>query len=155
MNYTHYDFEGLWIATYQKITYLNAKMNGAGLDKSQLKEVTTSVFIAKVQKGIVRPNDEDDYDSPEPEVTPQINRNNGNGQSKTGTPASAKQIITIKGLLKNPKVNPQERQRIQGLLAEPEVDKTKASEILDYFLGESEKQGNQWIKTTEGVLAER
>jgi len=130
-------------------------MNGTGLDKSQLKEVTTSVFIAKVQKGIVRPNDEDDYDFPEPEEASQVNRNNGNGQSKTGTPASAKQIITIKGLLKNPKITPKERQRVQDLLAEPEVDKTKASEILDYFLGESEKQGNQWIKVTDGVLAER
>ena len=32
---------------------------------------------------------------------------------------------------------------------------TMASEVLDYFLGQSEKQGNQWIKVTEGVLAER
>ena len=154
MNYTHYDFEGLWLATYQKIMFLNGKMNGTGLDKSQLKEVTTSVFIAKVQKGIVRPNDEDDYDFPEPEEAPQVNGNNGNGQSKTGTPASPKQVITIKGLLKNPKVNPAEKQRINNLLA-GNLEKQAASDMLDYFYGKSEKQHGQWIKTTDGVLAER
>ncbi|MBU0711756.1 hypothetical protein KJ762_12110 [bacterium] len=153
MNYTHYDFEGLWLATYQKIMFLNSKMNGTGLDKSQLKEVTTSVFIAKVQKGIVRPNDEDDYDFPEPEEVPLVNSNNGNGQSKA-TPASEKQVITIKGLLKNPKVNPAEKQRINNLLA-GNLDKQSASDMLDYFLGQSEKQHGQWIKTTDGVLAER
>ena len=153
MNYTHYDFEGLWFATYQKIMYLNGEMNGTGLDKSQLKEVTTSVFIAKVQKGIVRPNDEDDYDFPEPEEAPQVNRSNGTGQSRP-VPASDKQISTIKGLLKNPKVNPAEKQRINNLLA-GNIDKQTASDMLDYFLGQSEKQGNQWVKVTEGVLAER
>ena len=152
MNYTHYDFEGLWLATYRKIMYLNSKMNGTGLDKSQLKEVTTSVFIAKVQKGIVRPNDEDDYDYPEPEDAFQVNCNNGNGQSKS---ASAKQIITIKGLLKNPKITPKERERIRALLDEPEVDRAKASEVLDFYFGKSEKQGNQWVKVTEGALANR
>ncbi len=151
MNYTHYDFEGLWLATYQKIMFLNGKMNGTGLDKSQLKEVTTSVFIAKVQKGIVRPNDEDDYDFPEPEEAPQVNRSNGQSNN---TSASAKQIITIKGLLKNPKVNPAEKQRINNLLA-GNIDKQTASDMLDYFLGQSEKQGNQWVKVTEGVLAGR
>ena len=153
MNYTHYDFEGLWIATYQKIMYLNSKMNGTGLDKSQLKEVTTSVFIAKVQKGIVRPNDEDDYDSPEPEEAPQLNRNNGNGHSQA-TPASDKQISAIKGILKNPKVNPDERRRITKLLAD-DLEKQTASDMLDYFFGKSEKQNGQWVKTTDGVRAER
>ncbi len=131
MNYTHYDFEGLWIATYQKIMYLNSKMNGTGLDKSQLKEVTTSVFIAKVQKGIVRPNDEDDYDFPEPEEAPLLNRNNGNGSAGNGS-ASEKQISTIKSLLKNPKVNPDERRRITKLLA-GDLEKQTASDMLDYF----------------------
>lgn len=157
MNYTHYDFEGLWFDTFKKVLNLNEALNGAGLDKSQLREVATSIFIAKSQRGIVRPDTDDDlpFENPADSSSNNYsNRNNGNGQAKT-THASAKQIITIKGLLKNPKVKPKERQRIQTLLAEPEVDKAKASEILDYFFGKTEKRGNQWVKVTEGVLAER
>ena len=152
MNYTHYDFEGLWFDTFQKVLSINESLNGAGLDKSQLREVATSIFIAKSQRGIVRPEYSDQsYDEPV-EFPTSNNRNNGNGQTK---PASAKQIITIKGLLKNPKITPKERERIRALLDEPEVDKAKASEVLDFYFGKSEKQGNQWVKVTEGVLAER
>ncbi|MDO9548450.1 MAG: hypothetical protein Q7J65_05760 [Candidatus Marinimicrobia bacterium] len=125
MNYTHYDFEGLWFDTFKKVLSLNVEMNSVGLDKSQLKEVATSIFIAKSQRGIVRPEIEDDLPCKNPAEFPANNRGNGNGISGFGIQiASPKQIITIKGLLKNPKVNPKERQRIQDLLAEPEVDKT-------------------------------
>lgn len=79
--------------------------------------------------------------------------NGGNGKSKA-TAANDKQISTIKSLLKNPKVNPDEKQRITKLLA-GDLEKQTACDMLDYFLGRSEKQNGQWVKVSEGVLAER
>jgi len=155
MNTNGYALEELWFQTFRKVLSINSEMNGAGLDKSQLREVATSVFISKVQKGLVRPESEDElFDEPiEFPMKATENGNNGNGQSRA-TPASEKQISTIRGLLKNPKVNPAEKQRINNLLA-GNIDKETASDMLDYFYGKSGKQNGQWIKTTEGVLAER
>ena len=55
MSYYKYDFEGLWFSIYQKVLKLNEALLGDGLDKSQLREVTTSIFIAQTQKGVQRP----------------------------------------------------------------------------------------------------
>ena len=52
------------------------------------------------------------------------------------------------------KVNPAEKQRINKLLA-GNIDKQTASDMLDYFYGQSEKQNGQWTKVTNGVLTER
>jgi len=55
MTSSRYDFEGLWFDIYRKVLKHNANMGDEGLDKSQLREVTTSIFIAQSQRGIVRP----------------------------------------------------------------------------------------------------
>ncbi len=55
MSYSHYDFPGLWFQIYRQVLALNEKLEDDRLDKSSLREVVTSVFIASTQKGIVRP----------------------------------------------------------------------------------------------------
>jgi|GEM_PF-2467252 len=51
-----YDFEGVWFETYLEVRRLNKNLQDAGLDESQLREITTSIFIAKTQRGVVRPH---------------------------------------------------------------------------------------------------
>lgn len=53
-NYKH-NFEGLWFEIYTKILNINERLGDRGLDKGQLREVATTIFIAKSNKGIVRP----------------------------------------------------------------------------------------------------
>ena len=55
MNYSNYDFEGLWFDIYRKVLKHNETLGESGMDKSQLKEVVTSIFIAQSQRGVVRP----------------------------------------------------------------------------------------------------
>jgi len=55
MSYSHYDFPGLWFQIYRQVLALNEKLDEDRLDKSSLREVVTSIFIASTQKGIVRP----------------------------------------------------------------------------------------------------
>jgi hypothetical protein len=55
MSYSHYDFPGLWFQIYRQVLALNDKLDEDRLDKSALREVVTSIFIASTQKGIVRP----------------------------------------------------------------------------------------------------
>ncbi len=55
MNYSNYDFEGLWFDIYRKVLKHNETLGDSGMDKSQLKEVVTSIFIAQSQRGVVRP----------------------------------------------------------------------------------------------------
>ena len=55
MSYSHYDLPGLWFQIYRQVLALNEKLEDDRLDKSALREVVTSIFIASTQKGIVRP----------------------------------------------------------------------------------------------------
>jgi hypothetical protein len=55
MSYSHYDFPGLWFQIYKQVLALNERQEDDRLDKSALREVVTSIFIASTQKGIVRP----------------------------------------------------------------------------------------------------
>jgi len=55
MTSSRYDFEGLWFDIYRKVLKNNEILGDQGLDKSQLREVTTSIFIAQSQRGVVRP----------------------------------------------------------------------------------------------------
>ena len=55
MKNNHYNFEGLWFEIYKKILKLNDGLGDKGLDKGQLREVATTIFIAQSNKGIVRP----------------------------------------------------------------------------------------------------
>jgi len=55
MKNNQYNFEGLWFDIYKKILKLNGELGDKGLDKGQLREVATTIFIAQSNKGIVRP----------------------------------------------------------------------------------------------------
>ena len=55
MKNNQYDFEGHLFEIYGKILKLNEDLGDKGLDKGQLREVATTIFIAKSNKGIVRP----------------------------------------------------------------------------------------------------
>lgn len=55
MSSPYFDFEGLWFEIYQKVVKLNEALGESRLDKSQLKEVTTAIFIAQTQRGVIRP----------------------------------------------------------------------------------------------------
>jgi len=55
MNYSRYDFEGLWFEIYRKVLKHNETLGEEALDKSQLREVCTSIFISQTQRGVVRP----------------------------------------------------------------------------------------------------
>jgi len=148
MDYSDYDYEGLWFDTFRKVLTLNGRMNGSGLDKSHLQQVATSIFIAKSQRGIVRPDSDEPLDVAFPPREP--------GQQRQGEvpEASQKQINLIRSLLEDPRVTNQEQARLQEQLSAP-IDRYTASDILDYFFGHSEKQNGQWIKTSKGVLEER
>ena len=55
MREIRHNFEGLWFEIYKKVLTLNKGLRARGLDKGQLREVTTTIFIAQTNKGIVRP----------------------------------------------------------------------------------------------------
>ena len=55
MAYYKYDFEGLWFNIYRQVLKQNESLGDDGLDKNQLREVTTSIFIATTQKGVHKP----------------------------------------------------------------------------------------------------
>ena len=55
MREIRHNFEGLWFEIYKKVFTLNNGLRARGLDKGQLREVATTIFIAQTNKGIVRP----------------------------------------------------------------------------------------------------
>ena len=55
MSYLQYNLPGLWFQIYREILAANEKMEKDKLDKGQLREVTTTIFIASNQRGITRP----------------------------------------------------------------------------------------------------
>jgi len=58
MSYLQSDFPGLWFQIYKQVLALNEKLKRDRLDKSSLREVVTSIFIASTHKGIVKPKPE-------------------------------------------------------------------------------------------------
>ena len=65
--------------------------------------------------------------------------------------ASEKQIQTIRRLIDNPKVYPEEKRELHERL-EDRVTKDKAREVLDYYYGPSEYINGAWVKTQPGEL---
>jgi len=55
MNFYKYNLSGLWFQIYREVLQQNERLENNRLDKVQLREVTTSIFIASTQRGIVRP----------------------------------------------------------------------------------------------------
>ena len=55
MNYFKYNLPGLWFQIYRQVLEQNENLEKDKLDKVQLREVTTSIFIASTNRGLVRP----------------------------------------------------------------------------------------------------
>jgi len=55
MDYYKYNLPGLWFQIYRQVLDQNNNLNNDRLDKIQLREVTTSIFIASTNRGLVRP----------------------------------------------------------------------------------------------------
>ena len=55
MSYLKYNLPGLWFQIFREVLAANEKMDKDRLDKSMLREVTTSIFMASTQRGITRP----------------------------------------------------------------------------------------------------
>ena len=158
MNYVDYDFESLWFDIYQKVIKQNNRLNGSGLDKSQLREVATSIFIAKTQKGIVRPEVEESKTVEVPEQFEHMQQPSASAAPASvpsGFIATEGQLKTIRKLLKDSRINSKERARIESILAQEEVSKSTASDILTYFFGQRIKQNGQWVRISHGVLKDR
>src|SRR6056297_2509781 len=147
-----YNFEGLWFEIYTKVVNYNEQLGKQKLDRNQLREVATSIFIANTQKGICRPEDEEEAANIEiPSHLKGLedsNGSNGNGNGSNGRNgsngnnssynnglATEKQLKTIRNLLNNELVTEKEKKRLESILEQPEVSKSTASEILTYFLG--------------------
>lgn len=168
----NYNFEGLWFEIYTKVINYNEQLGKQKLDRNQLREVATSIFIANTQKGICRPENEEE--AANIEVPSHLkgldgkNGSNGDGNgsnSRKGSNdtnsiynnglATEKQLKTIRGLLNNSLVTDKEKSRIENILSQPEVSKNTASDILTYYLGNSEKINGEWVKISQGILDTR
>jgi len=55
MDYFKYNLPGLWFQVYRPVLEPNENLQKDKLDKVQLREVTTTIFIAATNRGIVRP----------------------------------------------------------------------------------------------------
>ena len=55
MNTTAMDLPGVWFQFFKEVVELNQNLGEDRLNKSQLREITTTVFIAASHKGLVRP----------------------------------------------------------------------------------------------------
>ena len=55
MSYQNYDYEALWFDIFRKVLQQNEALGEGRLDKIQLREITTAIFIARTQRGYVKP----------------------------------------------------------------------------------------------------
>lgn len=69
--------------------------------------------------------------------------------------ATEKQRSAILSILEDSRLTADELDRLNVLINDPELSRQKASEVLDYFLGHSEKQNGIWVRTSPGVLRSR
>ena len=55
MTTTAFDLPGVWFQFYKEVVELNLQLGEDRLNKTELREVTTTIFIAASHKGVVRP----------------------------------------------------------------------------------------------------
>jgi len=55
MSYPNYDYEALWFEIFRQVLQKNEALGEGRLDKIQLREITTAIFIARTQRGYVKP----------------------------------------------------------------------------------------------------
>ena len=61
MTTTAMDLPGVWFQFFKEVVELNQKLGEDRLNKSALREVTTTIFIAASHKGLVRPWNESKF----------------------------------------------------------------------------------------------
>lgn len=69
-------------------------------------------------------------------------------------PATDKQINKLGDLLNDDRLTFEEQTKLRGALQQG-LSKSRASEIMSNFFGESVRENDQWIKVSEGVLHSR
>ncbi len=55
MTTTAIDLPGVWFQFYKQVVELNLQLGEDRLNKNELREITTTVFIAASHKGVVKP----------------------------------------------------------------------------------------------------
>jgi len=95
MSYLQYNLPGLWFQIYREVLAANEKMEKDKLDKGQLREVTTTIFIASNQRGITRPYSYSKFQVAMLELTKGLHRE----------PEQKKVYNTVKQLLTKKKEN--------------------------------------------------
>jgi len=56
MTTTAFDLPGVWFQFYKEVVELNLRLGEDRLQKNELREITTTIFIAASHKGVVRPS---------------------------------------------------------------------------------------------------
>jgi hypothetical protein len=69
-------------------------------------------------------------------------------------PATERQVAAVRGLIDNPRVNPNEKRQIHEFL-EDGLSRNKAKELLDFYYGISVLVDGEWTKMGNGQLAHR
>jgi hypothetical protein len=76
------------------------------------------------------------------------------GDQSQEQPATDKQINKLGDLVIDDRLTHDEQTKLRGALMQG-LTKSRASEIMSYFFGESAFENGQWIRTSEGVLKTR
>ena len=69
-------------------------------------------------------------------------------------PATDKQINKLGDLLSDDRLTYEEQTKLRGALQQG-LTKSRASEIMSYFFGESRREDGQWVRVSDGVLSSR
>ncbi len=69
-------------------------------------------------------------------------------------PATDKQINKLGDLLSDDRLTYEEQTKLRGALQQG-LTKSRASEIMSYFFGESIREDGQWVRVSDGVLTSR
>lgn len=69
-------------------------------------------------------------------------------------PATEKQINKLGDLLSDERLTYEEQTKLRGALQQG-LTKSRASEIMSHFFGESIRQDGQWVRVNDGVLSSR
>lgn len=68
--------------------------------------------------------------------------------------ATAKQIAKLESLCMDSRLTDPEKAQLVELLKQG-ISKSRASQVMAYFFGKSVRNNGQWVRQTEGVLADR
>ena len=76
------------------------------------------------------------------------------GEQSKEQPATDKQINKLGDLVSDDRLTHDEQTKLRGALIQG-LTKSRASEIMSYFFGESVRENGEWVRISEGVLINR